>query len=80
MTAPSRINQLSRVIEALQQGCDTIHLVESYTGLPRQHCSKYLVRLRRDGVAVITHRNALRVHKTGPAMHRYALAGTRTTE
>ena len=49
-------NQLTRVIDALASGCDTITLIMAKTGVPRQHCTRHLRDLCLDKVIVVTER------------------------
>ena len=71
----ARGNQLTRVIDAVEAGCDTITLVMARTGIVRQSCTRYLANLQQDGIIIITERFP-RPYRGGGGrlMCRYAMA------
>jgi len=65
-------SQISRVLEAFDQGACTTRDVMDITGLPRKHCSAHCRELVRLGFLVDTGR---KIHReVGRAAHFYELA------
>ena len=63
--------QITRVLQAVNDGCFTSDQVAALTGLPVKTASAWLSVLAEDGLIRRERRHALRIHRTGAFMHVY---------
>jgi Fic family protein len=64
--------QISRVLEAVEQGADTSDQASVITGLSVAICSNYLTELRKAGLVRIVKKRGRRFGDRGPGSHVYA--------